>query len=170
MCFIFRFSLFSCRLYDSIVAYLERVDGGLSVYSVQIHYKTINKITFVCVCICLCGWVRVWIIYRNMMILIALCQPPNDSCPLIQMICTFNRNECWRCHHHQNRHFDCHTVYCDAMCCICHTCGWGGHSIGLQHIEFKHPADNSWLNETPNHVIVFTWINNRFENDSGKCK
>lgn len=53
MCFIFRFSIFLCRLYGRIS---ERVDGGLSVYSVQIHYETINNITIFLL------WVCVWII------------------------------------------------------------------------------------------------------------
>lgn len=61
-------------------------------------------------------------------------------------------------------------VYWNTRCSVCHQCGWFGRSIGLQYIEFQHTADNSGLNETSNHVIVFTWINGRFENDSGKCK
>lgn len=49
-------------------------------------------------------WVCVWIIDRNTVILIALCQPSNDSCSLIQMIWTFNWNECWRRRHHRHHH------------------------------------------------------------------
>lgn len=61
-------------------------------------------------------------------------------------------------------------VYRNARCSIRHRCGWSGRSIGLQYIEFEHTTDNSWFNETFNLVIVFTWIDGRFENDPGKCK
>lgn len=58
----------------------------------------------------------------------------------------------------------------NAMCSIRYQCGWISRSIGFQYIEFKHTADNSWLNETFNHVIVFTWFDGCFENDPGKCE
>lgn len=122
----------------------HHVDGGLSVYSVQIHYETINKITFFVVVVIV---VVVAVVLKSSILeltntaMIALRQPPNDSCSLIQMIERTNGMD--ELSSLSSSSFQLSTVCWNAMCSIRHTCGWCGHFIGLQHIEFKRPANNS---------------------------